>query len=108
MKIRYAVPALAAAAVLVLTGCTNDDRATEEQGSGAADVQPDKAAVALLPDGVKDSGELVPGTDADYPPNEYKDSNGATVPRRSCRRCCSGCAAVRGRRAGARTSARYR
>jgi len=75
MKIRYAIPALAAAAALALAGCTNTEG--DAKDSGAVDgIQPDEAAVALLPDDVKDSGELRIGTDAEYPPNEYKDENG--------------------------------
>lgn len=75
MKIRYAIPALAAAAALALTGCTNSEG--ESAGSGAVEgIQPDEAAVALLPDEVKDSGVLRIGTDAEYPPNEYKDDDG--------------------------------
>lgn len=64
MKIRYAIPALAAAAVLVLTGCTNDDTqtATEKNVTSADDI------IA--------SGTLLIATDAEYPPNEYKDENG--------------------------------
>ncbi len=79
MKIRYALPALAAAAALVLTGCVNN---AETEGGGtndapeAASIQPDEAAVALLPADVKDSGVLIIGTDAEYPPNEYKDADG--------------------------------
>ncbi len=81
MKIRYALPALAAAAVLALTGCTN----TESEGGGtngseaAAGIEPDQAAVDLLPEDVKESGVLRIGTDAAYPPNEYKDADGKPV-----------------------------
>lgn len=76
MKIRYAIPALVAAAALALTGCTNSE--TEDTGgSGATEgIQPDQAAVDLLPDEVKESGVLRIGTDAEYPPNEYKDDEG--------------------------------
>ncbi|MBL3688271.1 ABC transporter substrate-binding protein [Leucobacter zeae] len=81
MKIRYAIPALAAAAVLTLTGCTNTDGAsTEETKAPASDaITADDAAVALLPAELKDSGELRIGTDAEYPPNEYKDADGNPV-----------------------------
>ncbi|QZY50902.1 ABC transporter substrate-binding protein [Leucobacter tenebrionis] len=81
MKIRYAVPAIAAAALLTLTGCVNN---AESEGGGQgggstsapADIAPDQAAVDLLPDELKDSGVLRIGTDAEYPPNEYKDADG--------------------------------
>lgn len=83
MKIRYVLPAFAAAAALVLTGCVNN---AESEGGGTTDtpdtttsIQPDEAAVALLPAEVKDSGVLIIGTDAEYPPNEYKDSAGNPV-----------------------------
>jgi len=76
MKIRYAIPALVAAGLLALTGCTNTEGGGNE-GSGAVEgIQPDEAAVALLPDDVKESGVLRIGTDAEYPPNEYKDADG--------------------------------
>ncbi|MEV8339187.1 ABC transporter substrate-binding protein [Leucobacter sp. NPDC077196] len=83
MKIRFALPALAAAAVLTLTGCVNN--AESEGGAGSTDSAPaaeitaDEAAVALLPQELKDSGELRIGTDAEYPPNEYKDADGNPV-----------------------------
>ena len=34
MKIRFVVPALAAAAALTLTGCVNDDSAVKESSCG--------------------------------------------------------------------------
>lgn len=76
MKIRYAIPALVAAAALALTGCTNSE-GEDAGGSGAAEgIQPDQAAVDLLPDEIKEAGVLRIGTDAEYPPNEYKDDDG--------------------------------
>ncbi|GAA1314763.1 ABC transporter substrate-binding protein [Leucobacter albus] len=80
MKIRYALPALAAAAALVLTGCTNN--AAEESGGDAPEsssIKPDEAAVALLPAELRDAGTLVIGTDAEYPPNEYKNDKGEPI-----------------------------
>lgn len=82
MKIRYALPALAAAAALVLTGCVNN---AESEGTGGdkvdvgASIAADSAAVALLPKDIKDSGKLIIGTDAEYPPNEYKNAKGEPV-----------------------------
>ena len=79
MKIRYAVPALAAAALLTLTGCVNN---AESEGSGtgggaqASSIEADQAAVDLLPDELRESGVLRIGTDAEYPPNEFKDADG--------------------------------
>lgn len=81
MKIRYALPALAAAALLTLSGCTNTDGANEgsTEETPSATVGVDEAAVALLPAEIKDSGVLRIGTDAEYPPNEYKDADGNPV-----------------------------
>ncbi len=76
MKIRYAIPALAAVAALALTGCTNTEGSGNTDSGAVEGIQPDEAAVALLPAEVKDSGELRIGTDAEYPPNEYKDAEG--------------------------------
>ena len=78
MKIRFVLPALAAVAALALTGCTNTEGDTTASVD-ASGIQPDAAAVALLPDEVKESGVLVMGTDAEYPPNEYKDASGKPV-----------------------------
>lgn len=81
MKIRYALPALAAAALLTLSGCTNTDGANEgsTEETPSATVGVDEAAVALLPAEIKDAGVLRIGTDAEYPPNEYKDADGNPV-----------------------------
>ncbi len=81
MKIRFVLPALAAAAALALTGCVNN---AESEGTSGANtdtsgIQPDSAAVALLPDDIKERGTLRIGTDAEYPPNEYKDASGNPV-----------------------------
>lgn len=82
MKIRYALPALAVAAALTLTGCVNNaekEGTAGEKTDAAATIKPDEAAVALLPAKIKDSGEIVIGTDAEYPPNEYKDAKGQPI-----------------------------
>lgn len=79
MKIRYALPALAAAAALTLTGCVNDDGSGDDEATTSTDVpavEVDEAAAALLPAEISDAGELRIGTDAEYPPNEYKDDAG--------------------------------
>lgn len=79
MKLRYAIPALAAAAALTLTGCVTNSEGTGKESSDISGVKVDKAAAALLPKDIKDSGELIIGTDASYPPNEYKNSDGKIV-----------------------------
>lgn len=82
MRIRYVLPALAATAALVLTGCVDNSTPAPEKpsdGASAAAIQPDEASVALLPDSVASAGKLILGTDAAYPPNEYKDESGAPI-----------------------------
>ncbi|HEV7849509.1 MAG TPA: ABC transporter substrate-binding protein [Mycetocola sp.] len=71
--------ALAAAAALLLSGCVNNEEAPATGGGGGAGVSVDEASVALLPDDIKEAGKLVIGTDANYPPNEYKDPNGKVI-----------------------------
>lgn len=77
MKIRYALPALVAAAALALTGCTNTENTEAPKTSGALDsIEADAAAVALLPERVKEAGVLNIATDADTPFVEFKDADG--------------------------------
>jgi polar amino acid transport system substrate-binding protein len=82
MRARYALPALAAAAALLLTGCVDNSAtgasAPTDSGSSAA-VTTDDAAAALLPAKVADSGKLVVGTSPNYAPNEYKDEAGTPI-----------------------------
>ena len=68
MKIRYAVPALVAVTALALTGCTNDDSAVKESSGNSASV--------VSAEEIMKSGVLIIGTDAEYPPNEFKDADG--------------------------------
>ncbi|MDY6049297.1 MAG: ABC transporter substrate-binding protein [Corynebacterium sp.] len=82
MRITFALPALITVTALSLAGCTNN-AADEAAVSGATDntdllaaVQVDEAAAALLPADLASAGTLLVGTDAMYPPNEYKDPNG--------------------------------
>ncbi|MGO1435843.1 MAG: ABC transporter substrate-binding protein [Canibacter sp.] len=80
MKLKYTVPALAAIAALTLTGCVDNTDGSEAKDSEAvAGVEVDEAAAAALPDDIKEKGTLVIGTDAAYPPNEYKDAAGDPV-----------------------------
>lgn len=80
MRLRYAVPALAAAAVLLLSGCVdNSTPSTDGGGSSAPAIAKDDAAIALLPEGVGDDGKLVIGIDPTYAPNEFKDSAGNPI-----------------------------
>lgn len=88
MRARYVLPALAAVAALALTGCV--DNSAPEPGSSAGNgagnasstppaVAKDDAAAALLPDDVAKAGKLIIGTDAAYPPNEYKNEAGNPI-----------------------------
>ncbi|MFA5606481.1 MAG: ABC transporter substrate-binding protein [Leucobacter sp.] len=71
MKIRYAIPALAAAAALALTGCSNADAE-----SGATEGSESSPGNITTVEDIMESGVLILATDAEYPPNEFKDDSG--------------------------------
>lgn len=81
MRARYAFPAIAAVAVLLLSGCV--DNSTPSPGGSTGDstssVKKDDAAAALLPAKIADSGKLIIGTDPTYAPNEFKDEAGKPI-----------------------------
>ncbi|MDJ0376371.1 ABC transporter substrate-binding protein [Cryobacterium sp. PH31-L1] len=79
MRARYIVPAFAAAAVLLLTGCVDNSTPAATTTDAAATIDADATAVALLPASIKSAGVLIIGTDAAYPPNEFKDESGAPI-----------------------------
>ncbi|WP_130179166.1 ABC transporter substrate-binding protein [Cryobacterium sp. SO1] len=81
MRARYVLPALAAAAALMLTGCVdNSTPATSGSDTGSAPtIETDDAAAALLPAEVADTGTLVIGTDPTYAPNEFKNEAGDPI-----------------------------
>ena len=79
MRARYVLPAFAAAAALLLSGCVDNSTPSTDGSTDTATVAPDSAAVALLPADIKSSGTLRIGTDAAYPPNEFKDDAGKPV-----------------------------
>lgn len=66
MKFRYVIPAMAAVVALALTGCSNDDAAVKE----------DAPTSIMSIDDIREAGVLVVATDAEYPPNEFKDEEG--------------------------------
>ncbi|XPP26945.1 MAG: ABC transporter substrate-binding protein [Leucobacter sp.] len=71
-KIRFVLPALAAVAALALAGCTNSEGPSEGTDTGT-----EATAVNIVTfDDIKAAGVLVIATDAEYPPNEYKDEDG--------------------------------
>jgi polar amino acid transport system substrate-binding protein len=75
---RILLPAVLAASALALSGCVNNEVAAPEPGS-TSDVEVDQAAADLLPADIADAGVLEYGTDAAYPPNEFKDANGDPI-----------------------------
>ncbi len=79
MRTKYAMPAIVAAAALLLVGCVDNSTGEPSGGGDSPAVGVDEAAVALLPDDIKESGKLVIGIDATYPPNEYKDDAGEPI-----------------------------
>src|SRR5690606_32135688 len=79
MRTKYAMPAIVAAAALLLVGCVDNSTTGPGGGGDSPAVGVDEAAVALLPDDIKKSGKLVIGIDATYPPNEYKDDAGEPI-----------------------------
>jgi len=78
---RLLIPTVAAAAVLLLSGCVDNTTGGDEPATDASapTIAVDEAAAALLPAEIADSGKLVVGTDAAYPPNEYKDADGNPI-----------------------------
>jgi polar amino acid transport system substrate-binding protein len=78
---RYVIPAIVAAAALLLTGCVNNEGSGSgsSASSGQSAGSKDASIAALLPANIKSSGKLQVGVDATYPPNEYKDSSGKAI-----------------------------
>lgn len=85
MRVSYTLPALTAAAALLLTGCVDNSGSSAAGPSGSAAstesatavaVKKDDALAASLPDKMKSSGTLNVGMANNYPPNEFKDANG--------------------------------
>ena len=79
MRIRYAIPVVAIAAALALTGCVNNDASSGSTGGTVSTGGKDAAAAALLPSKIAKAGVIQVGVDATYAPNEYKDANGNAV-----------------------------
>ena len=81
MRARYILPAVAAAAALMLTGCVdNSAPSTGSTGSAsAAAITKDDTAAALVPAKIASSGKLVVGSDPTYAPNEFKDEAGKPI-----------------------------
>ena len=81
MRTRYVLPVLTIATALALSGCVdNSAPATTGAASGSADaieVKKNDAIAAMLPEKMKSAGVLNVGMANNYPPNEFKDDNGA-------------------------------
>lgn len=80
MRARYALPAITAAAALMLTGCVDNTAPEAAKGSTApgesAAVAKNDSIAALLPEKMKAAGVLNVGMANNYPPNEFKDTEG--------------------------------
>ena len=78
MRAKFALPALAAAAALLLTGCVDNSAtvASNAPSSSAVAIAIDPKSAALLPEKTAKSGTLVIATDPSYAPNEFKDEAG--------------------------------
>ena len=97
-KVTLALAAVTAGTLLAVTGCSSTSTATDPAGTtsaaapagsasaastasseAAATGAPgtDAAAIALLPQRVRDAGTLVVGTNLTYAPDEFKDPQGA-------------------------------
>lgn len=82
MRTRHLLPAFAAVAALMLTGCVDNSKTDTGGTTGspsAVEVKKDDRAAALLPDKVAKAGKLVIGTSPNYAPNEYKDNAGKPI-----------------------------
>lgn len=79
MRARYALPALAALAALLLTGCVDNSAPADSDSPSAPAIAKDDAAAELLPEEIAATGTLIVGTDAVYAPNEYKDESGQPI-----------------------------
>ncbi|MCU1546069.1 MAG: transporter substrate-binding protein, partial [Homoserinimonas sp.] len=78
MRTRYGITAVAAIAVLTLTGCVDNSTPVADTGN-KVEVAIDQEAASLLPDDIRDAGILVVGMDPNYAPNEYKDDDGSPI-----------------------------
>ncbi len=73
MRIRYALPMLAVASALLLTGCV-DNSGGGSGGSGSSAANPygvtkDDALAKTLPAAIAKAGTITVGVDATYAPN---------------------------------------
>jgi len=82
MRTRYTLPVLTIATALALSGCVDNSQPAASgtaaaTGDTAVVVQKNDSIAAMLPDKIKTAGVLNVGMANNYPPNEFKDDNGA-------------------------------
>lgn len=81
MRTRLLLPVLTVVTAMSLSGCVNNSEpAATGAASGTADavaVKKNDSIAALLPEKIKSAGVLNVGMANNYPPNEFKDANGA-------------------------------
>lgn len=82
MRTPYLIPVLTIATALALSGCVDNSQpaatgAAPASGDTAVIVQKNDAIAAMLPEKIKAAGVLNVGMANNYPPNEFKDDNGA-------------------------------
>lgn len=76
-----AVGSLAVAGALILTGCGDQtDSASKTESDASASATTASAPLAdLLPQAIRDKGEIKVGSDIAYPPVEFKGDDGKTI-----------------------------
>ncbi|MBP1234479.1 polar amino acid transport system substrate-binding protein [Arthrobacter sp. PvP102] len=81
MRTRYLIPVLTIATALALSGCVDNSQPAATGGASgtaeAIDVKKNDSVAAMLPEKIKNAGVLNVGMANNYPPNEFKDDNGA-------------------------------
>ena len=77
---RVAAGLSAFSVAIALTACGSSETPAGANGASTPNAgQADQEVVALLPQSVKDKGELVIGTEAQYPPFEFYDTDNKTI-----------------------------
>ncbi|AZG43829.1 ABC transporter glutamine-binding protein GlnH [Gordonia insulae] len=73
--------ALLAVLVLALAGCSNSESESSgpESSTTAVEATEVPEIAALLPEKIKNSGQLIVGVNVPYQPNEFKDSSGKII-----------------------------
>jgi polar amino acid transport system substrate-binding protein len=82
MRTLYLIPVLTIASALALSGCVDNSQpaatgAAPATADAAVVVQKNDSIAAMVPEKIKTAGVLNVGMANNYPPNEFKDDNGA-------------------------------